>query len=152
MSKGKNVEDIDFSSHRFLVNDFNNNLFEWMEKGRKGKYRKIRIWGEDEDVRLKLKMKEICTWIYSRFQHFYSSTFVLFLFSRFFLSAFFHHTGAPLDHWIIMNFTRFDGEVVRVRVGIFKRLSLFFPLRAPLPVRKSNFSKKNRNLVIKNEQ
>jgi hypothetical protein len=43
MSKGKNVEDIDFSSHRFLVNDFNNNLFEWMEKGRKGKYRKIRI-------------------------------------------------------------------------------------------------------------
>ncbi len=25
--KGKNVEEIDFSSHRFLVNDLNNNLF-----------------------------------------------------------------------------------------------------------------------------
>jgi hypothetical protein len=25
--KGENVEEIDFSSHRFLVNDLNNNLF-----------------------------------------------------------------------------------------------------------------------------
>jgi hypothetical protein len=25
--KGKNVEEIDFSSHRFLVNDLNSNLF-----------------------------------------------------------------------------------------------------------------------------
>ncbi len=43
MSKWKNVEDIDFSSHRFLVNDLNNNLFEWMEKGRKEKCRKGKI-------------------------------------------------------------------------------------------------------------
>jgi hypothetical protein len=56
---------------------------------------KTRISGEDEHVRLKLRMREICTSIYSRFQHFYSSTFVLFLFSTFFLSAFFHHTKIP---------------------------------------------------------
>jgi hypothetical protein len=71
-----------------------------MEKGRKEKYRKgkmskiklskTRIRGEDEHVRLKVRVREICTSIYSRFQHFYPSPFVLFLFLTLFLSAFFH--------------------------------------------------------------
>jgi len=43
-----------------------------------GKMSKTRIWGEAEGVRLNLRMGEICASIYSRFQHFYSSTFVLF--------------------------------------------------------------------------
>jgi hypothetical protein len=35
-----------------------------------------------------------------------------YLYSIFFLSAFFHHTDAPPDHWIIMNVTRYEGEGV----------------------------------------
>jgi hypothetical protein len=57
-------------------------------KRQRGKMSKTRIWGEDEHVRLKLRVRTICTSIYPRFQHFYSSTFVLF-----FLSIFFHHTS-----------------------------------------------------------
>jgi hypothetical protein len=49
MPKRKIVEDIDFSSHQFLVNDLNNNLFEWMEKGRKEKCRKQKY-----EVRMKM--------------------------------------------------------------------------------------------------
>jgi len=36
----------------------------------KGKMTKTRIWGEDEYVRLKLRVKEICTSIYSRISAF----------------------------------------------------------------------------------
>jgi hypothetical protein len=42
-------------------------------------------------------MREICAAIYFRLQHFYSSTFVLFLFSIFFRTAFFYHTEDPGD-------------------------------------------------------
>ncbi len=45
--------------------------------------------GEDEHVRLRVRVREICTSIHSHFQHFYLSTFVLFSFSTFFLSIFF---------------------------------------------------------------
>jgi len=66
-------------------------------KRQQGKISKTRIWGQNEHVWLKLRMGEICAAIYFRFQHFYSSTFVLFLFSRFFLTAFFYHTKDPGD-------------------------------------------------------
>jgi hypothetical protein len=73
-------------------------MFSWNwydGKRQKGKMSKARISGEDEQVRLKLRMREICTSVYSRFQHFYSSTFVLFLFPIVFLSVFYHHTKNP---------------------------------------------------------
>ncbi len=47
MSKGRNVKEIDFSSHRFLVNDLNNNLFIIIQrydgKWPKGKMSKTKI-------------------------------------------------------------------------------------------------------------
>jgi hypothetical protein len=69
-------------------------------KRQKGKMSKIRIWGEDEHIRLKLRVRKICTSIHFRFQHFYSSTFVLFLFSIFFLSGFFHRTMSKKKRYL----------------------------------------------------
>ncbi len=48
--------------------------------------------GEDEYVRLGVRVSVICTSIFSRFQSFYLSIFVLLSFSTFFLSAFLRPT------------------------------------------------------------
>jgi hypothetical protein len=47
---------------------------------------------EDEDIRLRVWVREVGTSIYSRFRHFHLSTIVLFSFSIFFLSAFLRPT------------------------------------------------------------
>jgi hypothetical protein len=45
---------------------------------------KARMISEDEDIRLRVWVREVDTSIYSRFRHFHLSTIVLFSFSTFF--------------------------------------------------------------------
>ncbi len=51
---------------------------------------KTKMRAEDEHARLRMRVREIFNSIQSHFQHFYLSIFVVFSFSTFFLSAFFH--------------------------------------------------------------
>ncbi len=62
-----------------------------ISKGKMSKIKmsKTKMRGEDEHVRLRVRVREICTSIHSHFQHFYLSTFVLFSFSTFLFSTFF---------------------------------------------------------------
>jgi hypothetical protein len=96
---------------------------------------KIKMRGEDEHVRLRVRVREICTSIHSHFQHFYLSTFVLFSFSTFlfsafflsilFLSAFFHPFYGSSDRSFV---GAPRGRYSRLAASIFQRVpSRWYP-------------------------